>query len=146
MRAKLVVDPLMGAFAQQIQVEVRQHRRKPVGVVEIDDMVAEAGPQLVALRSVRHRAGEQAGIVDAGKRRRFPVLADGLDIGGLRQERAHDMMVALGVKSEIAERVGVAAFHDRIGLRGKFRHEASLLCSDRIRSAPVSGTRSQSGR
>ena len=58
--------------------------------------------------------------MDADERRRFAVLADRLDIGGFRQERAHHIVVALGVKAEIAERVGVAAFHDRIGLRGKF--------------------------
>ena len=58
--------------------------------------------------------------MDAGERRRFAVLADRLDIGGFRQERAHDVVVALGVQAEIAERIGVAAFDDRIGLRGKF--------------------------
>ena len=91
MGAELVVKPLMGAFAEQIQIEVGQDRRKAVGILEIDDVVAEAGAQLVALRAVRQCAGEQAGIVDARQRRRFAVLADGLDIGGLRQERAHDV-------------------------------------------------------
>ena len=65
MRAELVVEPLMGAFAEQIEIEVGQNRRKAVGIVELDHVVAEAGAQLVALRAVRQRAGEQAGIVDA---------------------------------------------------------------------------------
>ena len=146
MRAELVVDPLMGAFAEQIEIEVGQDRRKAVGIVEIDDVVAEAGAQLVALGAVRQRAGEQAGVVNARQRRRFAMLVDRLDLGGLRQERAHHGLVALGVKAEIVEGIGVAAFDDRIGLRGKFGHEASLVCWDKIRSIPVSGTRSQSGR
>ena len=146
MRAELVVEPLMGAFAEQIQIEVGQDRRKAIGVVEIDDGVAEAGAQLVALRAVRQRAGEQAGVVDARQRCRLAVLVDRLDLGGLRQERAHHGLVALGVQAEIVKRIGVAAFDDRIGLGGQFGHEASLVCWDRIRSIPVSGTRSQSGR
>ena len=62
MRAELVVKPLMGAFAQEIQVEIRQHRRKAVGIVEIDDGLAEAGAQAgtiwsrseADLRTARH--------------------------------------------------------------------------------------------
>ncbi len=49
MRAELVVDPLMGAFAQKIQIEIGQHGRKAVGIVEIDHGLAEAGAQLVTL-------------------------------------------------------------------------------------------------
>ena len=79
--------------------------------------------------------------------RRFAVLADRLDVRRFGQERAHHGPVALGMEAEIVKGIGVAAFHDRIGLRGQFGHEASLvLFADRIRSAPVSGTRSQSGR
>ena len=65
---------------------------------------------------------------------------------GLGQERAHDVLAAFGVQAEIMEGIGVAAFDDRIGLGGKFGHEASFGCCDSIRSIPVSGTRSQSGR
>ena len=146
MRAELVVDALMGAFAEQIEIEVGQHRRKAIGIVEIDHGVAEAGAQLVALGAVRQRADEQAGVMNARERRRLAVLADRLDIGGLRQEGAHDVAVALGMQAEIMEGIGVAAFDDRIGLGGQFGHEASLGCWDRMRSAPVNGTRSQSGR
>ena len=46
------------------------------------------------------------------------MLADRLDIGGLRQERAHDVLVALGVQAEIVEGIGMAALDDRIGLGG----------------------------
>ena len=101
MRAKLVVNPLMGAFAEQIKVEVGQYGRKAVGVVEFDDVVAEAGAQLVALGAVRQRAGEQAGVVDTRQFRRFAVLVDGIDIRRLRQERTHDGLVVFGMQAEI---------------------------------------------
>ena len=146
MRAELVIDALMGAFAEQIEIEVAQHGRKAVGVVEFDEFVAEAGAQLIARRAVRQRAGEQPGVMDPRQRRPFAMLADRLDIGGFRQERAHDVLAAFGVKAEIVERIGVVALDDRIGLGGKLGHEASRGCCDRIRSIPVSGMRSQSGR
>ena len=145
MRAELVVQPLLRAFTEQIEIELGQNRRKAVGVVEFDRPVAKTRAQLVTLRSIRQGACEQSGIVDAGQRRRFAVLADGVDIGRLRQERPHDGFVVLLVQAEVMKRIGMAAFHDGIGLCGQFRHEASICC-DRIRSAPVSGTRSQSGR
>ena len=128
MRAKLVVNPLMGAFAQQIQIEVGQHGRKAVGVVEIDHGLAEAGAQLVALGAVRQRAGEQSGVMNARQRRRFAMLVDRIDLRRLRQERAHHGLVALGVKAEIMKGIGVAAFDNRVGLRGQFGHEASFGC------------------
>ena len=146
MGAELVVEPLMGAFAEQIQVEIGQDRRKAVGVVEIDHGVAEAGAQLVALGAVRQGAGEQPGVVNARQRRRLAMLVDRVDLGGLRQERAHHGLAVLGMQAEVMKGIGVAAFHDRIGLCGQFGHEASLVRWDRIRSMPVSGTRSQSGR
>jgi len=83
MRAELVVKPLVGALAEQIEIEIAQHRRKAIGVVEFDHGIAEAGAQLVAPRAVRQRACEQAGIVNARKLRRFAVLADRLDVGRL---------------------------------------------------------------
>ena len=118
MRAKLVVEPLMGAFAEQIEVEIGQNGRKAIGVLKFDDIVAEAGAQLVAFRTVRHRAGKQAGIVDTIQRRRLAVLADRLDVGSFRQKRAHDVVVAFGMHAEIVERVGVPAFDNGIGLCG----------------------------
>src|SRR6202162_2038324 len=58
MRAELVINPLMGAFAQEIQVEIRQYRRKAVGIVEVDHGLAEAGAQLIPFGAVRKRPGE----------------------------------------------------------------------------------------
>ncbi len=145
MRAKLVVDSLMGAFAQKIQVEVAQNRRKPVGVVELDHGLAEMGAQLVAPGAVRKRAGKQAGVMNARQRRRFAMFADRLDVRRLGQERAHHRLVALFVEAEIMKWVGVAALDNRVGLCGQFGHEASFGCEYSIRSSPISGTRSHSG-
>jgi hypothetical protein len=46
------------------------------------------------------------------------MFTDRLDIRGLWQERAHDILIALHMKAEIVERVGVTAFDDRISLGG----------------------------
>ena len=84
--------------------------------------------------------------MDTVEPRGFAVLADRFDIRGLGQERAHHLAVPFGMEAEIVERIGVAAFDDRIGLGGKLGHEVSLMYWDNIRSIPVTGTRSQSGR
>src|SRR5229473_7279658 len=145
-RAKLVVKTLVGPFAQQIEIEITQHRREAVGIVEIDDLVAVPGTQLIALRAVRQRAGEQSGVVDTRKFCGLAMFADRLHIGSLWQKRAHDAAVAFGMKAEIMERIGVAAFDDRIGLGEQFGHEASFAGKDIIRSILINGARSQSGR
>src|ERR1700687_253934 len=145
MRAELVVNPLMGAFAEEIQIEVAKNRRKAVGIVEVDHGIAEAGAQLVALGAVRKRAGKQSGVMNARQRRRFAMFADRLDVRCLRKERAHHGFVALFMKAEIMKWIGVAALDDRVGLRGQLAHEASFGCWDNIRRIPVSGTRSHSG-
>ncbi len=63
MRAELVVEPQLIAFAEQIQIEVGQHRRKPIGVFQLDLVVAEARPQPIVLLAVQ-RAGKQPGRID----------------------------------------------------------------------------------
>ncbi|GCC48612.1 hypothetical protein chiPu_0032951, partial [Chiloscyllium punctatum] len=108
MRTERVVNPLMRAFAEQIEIEIAQDRRKAVGVLQLDDVVAESGAELVARRAVRQGAREQAGIMDPRQRCGFAMLADRLDIGGIRQEGAHDVAIPLGVQAEIVERIGVA--------------------------------------
>ena len=75
------------------------------------------------------------------------MLADRLDVRRFGQKRTHHGPAALGMKAEIVKGIGVAAFDNRIGFRGQFGHAASLVVfADKIRIAPVSGTRSQSGR
>ena len=50
MRAELVIEALMRAFAEQIEIEVAQDRRKAVRVLELDGVVAEARAQPVMAR------------------------------------------------------------------------------------------------
>ena len=54
MRAELVVKLEMGAFAEQMKVEVGQDRRKAIGVLQLDLVVAEARPQPI-VRIARRR-------------------------------------------------------------------------------------------
>jgi hypothetical protein len=53
------------------------------------------------------------------------VLADRFDLRGLGQEGAHHRFVAVVVQAKVAERIGMAAFDDGIGLGGQLVHEAS---------------------
>lgn len=116
MRAELVVKALVGAFAKQIEVEIGQDRRKAIGVLEFDDVVAELRAELVVLRAVRQSSDEQAGIMDAIELRHLAVLAHRLDVGSIGKKRAHHALVALGMQPEIVERIGVTTLDDRIGL------------------------------
>lgn len=122
MRAELVVDPLMGTFAEQIEVEIGQDRREAIGILELDDVVAEFGAELVMLRAVGQGADEQAGLVDAVKLGDLAVLADGLDVRGFGQESAHHALAPFGMQSEVVEGVGVAALDNRVGFGRQFRH------------------------
>ena len=146
MRAELLVDPPVGAFAQQIEIEVAEHGREAVGIVEIDDVFAEAGTELVAFGAVRQRACKQPGIVNPLQRRRLAVLVDRLHVGGFGDESAHHAVAALAMQAEIAKRIGMLAFDNCIGLGGQLGHEASNGGCDNVRMIPVRGMRSQSGR
>ena len=64
MRAELVVERQMIAFAEQIEIEIGEHRRKAIGVLQLDLAVAEARAQPIVLRIVE-RSREQAGRIDA---------------------------------------------------------------------------------
>jgi len=80
------------------------------------DAFAEAGAELVALRSVRQRACKQPGIVNSLQRRRLATFADRLHIGGFGDESAHHAVAALAVQAEISKWIGMLAFDDCIGL------------------------------
>src|SRR5450432_1792410 len=75
MRAQLVIQPLIGAFAEKVQVEVAQHRREAIGIVELDDILAILRSQLIAPRAVWQGAREQAGVVDARQRSDVAMFA-----------------------------------------------------------------------
>ncbi len=125
MRAELVVKPLMGPLAEQVEVIVGENRRKAIGVVEIDDGLPEARAQLIGFRTVRKNAGKQAVFVDARERGGLAMRVDGVYSLRFGQEGAHDGAAVLGVRAEIVKRIGMAAFQDRAGFGGKFGHAAS---------------------
>ena len=118
MGAELVIQPLMGAFAEQIEVEIAQDGGEAIGVIEIDDVVAIARAQLVVHCTIRHISNEQAGIVDALQRRGGAMLVNHIDCRGFRQEGANHGLIILLMAAEIVERVGVAAFDDGVSFRG----------------------------
>ena len=70
-RAELVVEAVVTAFAEQIEVEVRQFVREEIGVV-LDDHVIERKAHAQPVRhhrpAVRNAAFEQARVVDALER------------------------------------------------------------------------------
>ncbi len=75
MRAELVIETLMRAFAEQIEIEVAQDRRKAVRVLELDGVVAEARAQPVMARvrrGFRRRTARPCGCVRAARRCRRP--------------------------------------------------------------------------
>ena len=148
MRAELVVQTLVGAFAEQIEIEVAQDRRKAIGVVERDDVIAVARAQRIGRRAIRQSAGKQSGIVNTIELRCLAVRIDRFHVRRIWQKRPHDGFVVLAVGAEVVKRIGMPTFDDRIGFCTQLGHETSFV-SDAIasvRSVPESGTRSQSGR
>ena len=122
MRAQPVIDALMRAFAEQIEVIVGKHRREAVGVFQLNHIVAEAGAELIAPRAFRRGAREQPGLVNPRQLCGITLLANCVDLRGLGQEGAHDGLAAFLVQSEIVEGIGVAPFDDGVGFGGKLCH------------------------
>ena len=85
----------MRAFAEQMQIEIGQDRRKAVGVLELDLAVAEARAQPIVRVARGDRPGEQAGVVDARQFADVPGVVDHLDLGGVGQKHAHHRRVVL---------------------------------------------------
>ena len=146
MGAKLFVKPLVGAFAEQIKVVVGQHRRKAIGVVEIDHGLAEAGAQLIRGRAVGKKSRKQAVVVNARQRRRLAMRRDRVHLVRFGKEGAHDRSAAFGVGAEILEGIGVSPFKDRIGFGGELGHAASRAGWDKIRKTRASVAGRASGR
>ena len=146
MGAKLLVKPLVGAFAEQVKVVVGQHRRKAIGVVEIDHRLAEAGAQLIRGRAVGKKSGKQAVVVNARQSSRLAMRSDRVHPLRFGQEGAHDRSATFGVRAEILEGVGVPAFEDRIGFGGQLGHAASRAGWDKIRKIRASVGGRASGR
>ena len=146
MRAELVVQLQMVAFAEQMQVEVGQDRRKAIGVLQLDLVVAEARPQLVMRVERLDRTGEQAGIVNARQIVDVACLVEDLHRRRFRQEHAHDALVTFMVPAEIIERVVMTPLDDRARGRRNRPHDCTTLWRFRMRQVPSRGTCSQAGR
>ena len=146
MRAELLVEMQMRAFAQQVEIEIGQDRRKAIGVFDLDLPFAVARAHAIAARSVGQPALEQPGVVNALEIAFVALLVDDRDVLGIRKEDAHDRRVAFDVRAEIVERVGMATLDDGIGFRRERAHCGASSERERMRQVPASGTRSQSGR
>ena len=61
-RAQPLVDLAMAALGEQVDVEVAQHRREPIGVLRLPCRAIAAEPQGIGetVGPVRHRSGEEA--------------------------------------------------------------------------------------
>jgi hypothetical protein len=67
--AKFVVEPEVIALAQQVQIEIRQDRRKAIRIVHLNNRVTKPRPQPIARGSLRTRPRKQSGDVDPIERR-----------------------------------------------------------------------------
>src|ERR1700677_2751718 len=59
-RAELFVETPVRAFAQQVDIKVREHRWKTVRIFQLHDLVSEACSHVIARRAVRELSDKQA--------------------------------------------------------------------------------------
>ena len=114
-RADLVVKMHVGAFAEQIKVEIGQDRRKAIWVFQLHDLGAETRAHMIAVQSRAQPAREQAGLVDARKRAFMSPLVDHRNVRGSGQEDADHRIAVLAMQAEIMERVRMPSFDHCIG-------------------------------
>ena len=136
----------MRPFAKQVEIEIGQDGREPIGVLDLDLLFAIACTQAVAARAVRQAALEQASVMNALQIAFVPPVVDHSHSLRVRKEDAHDRDVAREMRAEIAEGVGMATLDNRIGFGCKRAHSAGRSARERMRQVPASGTRSQLGR
>src|SRR5689334_14919400 len=55
--AELIVEVEVIAFAEQVEIEIGQDRRETIGILKLNVLVVELGPQLVMLE-IGDRAGK----------------------------------------------------------------------------------------
>jgi hypothetical protein len=125
--AKLVIEVQVRAFREQMQIKLRQHRRKPIGILELDQALAEPHHQPIARSRIGHTAGEQSGFVNTDELVHPLPFVDDHDLGGAGQIGPHHRAAALQMPSQIAERIGVAALDDGDGVRRELAHIRALL-------------------
>src|SRR5215472_15060666 len=136
----------MRAFAQQKEIEIGEDRGEAKRIFELHDMIAKAHPQMITRRAIGKPTSEQPGVVDVAKVAEAALVVYRGDRNGIREEDTHDRTVGFNVRTEIAKRVGMTPFNDRIGFRRKRGHASASSQRDRMRKKPASGTRTQSGR
>ena len=121
MRAELPVAVEMRAFDKQMQIEIAEHRRETISVIEFVFDIAPPDTQPVrkSARLAGERGDEEAvrvpslGFTDDVASRGV----DDRDGRRARQHSPHDQPAAILVHAEKRERVAVTRRHDRLDLR-----------------------------
>ena len=127
MRTELVVDGVVVALAEQVQVEVRQLRREIVGVVLVQlDAIAIPDPESVRRQRapVWHAALEQPGLVHAPERVCGAIVPEDFDALGVGLDHTHHaggQVVAPRnlVVAEQRARLGMPRLHQCVDLRSR---------------------------
>ena len=133
MGAQAVVELRVRAFADQPVVERTEHRPVRVRIVDEPGITLVRGAQPIR-RSARNRALEKSGVVPARERRERRAIARyDIDGSGAGNERPHDDAAVSLVDAEHRERVGMAAFDDRVDGGGG---QHSCIETQRTGSAP----------
>ncbi len=118
MRAQHVVTLQMRTLGEEVNVEIAQHRRKGVDVVEFDRAAIALGAQAIAKgRTPADRARPETILVDAGELARH-LAGRGVDDpqpARPRQEDAHALSAAYGMHAEIGEGIAVTRLDQGAG-------------------------------
>src|SRR4051812_23721215 len=109
-------------------------------------MLPEACAQMISRRTVGEPPGKQSGLMNAQQFTFVPLLIDRHDRFGIWHECPHHRYVPFDMKPEIMERVGVTTLDHRVGFLRQRGHAARASWRAKIRKAPLTGTRTQSGR
>lgn len=134
-RAKAIVDPVVRALAQQVQIELRQHGSVAIGIIRLAGRTirpgqAEAVVELVA-PFVGHDAFEQAFGMNAGKDQAVGLAErDDLDVADMRPEDTDGDAAIDVMRTEHRERISVHAARDGVDCCARQRrgHIRMLLC------------------
>jgi hypothetical protein len=103
MRAKRIVQVQVIALAEEVQIEIGQHRPESVGVLDFGLVLAVACAQTVRPLSVGDRPRKQSNIMNARQLCLMAAIVNHLHTRGIRQQRSHNRMPILDMTSEITE-------------------------------------------
>ena len=126
MRPQFVIELKVAAFAQEMQIDVGQDRQKPVRIVELNDRFAKTHAQAIGHRVLRTPRREQSGGVYPVERRFPAVVPDCRNLQRIGHEHAQDGAALVDMRTEVVERIGVAAFDHRDGFRRERLHGEAL--------------------